>query len=187
VGAPRAPRVLVLGGSGGTGSAAIQLAAFFGADSIATTTSSANFDYCASLGATQLIDYHTENWQDVFEEGYLDVIFDTVGDAGTAADALALLSKSGGRFVTIAGALAPSFQVPAGTTQAQFINSDTNLVSAPLLSSLKDIVDAGGLKMPSVSVYGLDQVSEAFATSAAGHVVGKLVISVTNDTSVMKK
>jgi len=184
VGGPRSPRVLVLGGSGGTGSAAIQLAVYFGAASVATTTSSGNFDYCSSLGATQLIDYHTTDWQDVFQEGDLDIIFDTVGSAGTAADALALLSKSGGRFVTIAGALAPSWQVPAGTTQNNFINSDTNLASAPQLSALKDIVDAGGLAMPSISVYGLDQTSEAFATSKAGHVVGKLVISITNDTEV---
>jgi len=38
--------VLVLGGSGGTGSAAIQLAKAFGAAHVATTTSAANFDYC---------------------------------------------------------------------------------------------------------------------------------------------
>lgn len=183
VGAPRSPRVLVLGGSGGTGSSAIQLAVHFGAASVATTTSSDNFDYCESLGATQLIDYHTTDWQDVFNEGDLDIIFDTVGSAGTAKDALALLSKSGGRFITIAGTLVPSFQVPAGTTQNNFINSDTNLDSAAQLEALKDIVDTGGLRMPSVSVYGLDQVSEAFATSAGGHVVGKLVISITNDTS----
>lgn len=182
MGAPRQPNVLVLGGSGGTGTAAIQLASFFGAATIATTTSSGNFDYCSSLGATQLIDYHAEKWQDIFEEGYLDVIFDTVGEAGTAKDALNLLSKSGGRFVTIAGALVPSWEVPAGTTQANFINSDTNLVSAPLLSSLTDIVTAGALTMHSVSIYSLDQVEEAFATSAGGHVVGKLVVSVTNDT-----
>ena len=39
--------VLVLGGSGGTGSAGIQLAKAFGASRIATTTSAANFDYCS--------------------------------------------------------------------------------------------------------------------------------------------
>jgi len=148
---------------------------------VATTASPDNFDYCASLGATRLIDYHTEDWTTAFAPGFLDVVFDTVGQAGTAASALQILSKRGGRFVTIAGGLAKV--VPSGTTQSQFINSDTNLQSAPELEALYNIADAGFLKMPSVSVYGLDQVAEAFATSSAGHVVGKLVISVKNVTS----
>lgn len=185
-GAPQRPNVLVLGGSGGTGSAALQLASFFGASTVATTASPANFDYCASLGATTLIDYHTVDWADgaTFPPGFLDVVLDTVGEAGTAAKALSLLSPHGGRFVTIAGALAPGpGAAPPGTSQFQFINSDTNLASAPELEALAAVASAGGLRMPSVAVYGLDQVAEAFATSAAGHVVGKLVVSVKNDTA----
>jgi len=183
------PNVLVLGGSGGTGSAGIQLAKYFGAATIAATASPDNFGYCASLGATALIDYHSQNWMvagEVFEAGFLDVIYDTVGEVGSAAAALALLSKHGGRFVTIAGSLVPSFDVPPGTTQAQFINSDTNLESARELQALKVAVEAQALAMPSVSVYTLDQVPEAFLTSAAGHVVGKLVISISNGTDAAR-
>ena len=40
--------VLVLGGSGGTGTTGIQLAKYFGASKIVTTTSSTNFKYCES-------------------------------------------------------------------------------------------------------------------------------------------
>ena len=43
---------------------------------------------------------------------------------------------------------------------------------------------AAGLPKPDVAIYALEHVDDAFATSAAGHVVGKLVISVSNDTSV---
>ena len=112
------------------------------------------------------------------------MIFDTVGEAETAERALALLSPHGGRFVTIAGALAAdNFTVPAGTTQARFINSDTNLASAREMAALSELVVAGALAMPSVSVYGIDQLAEAFDTSAAGHVVGKLVVSVKNLTA----
>jgi len=133
-----------------------------------------------------LIDYQTQAWQDEFEEGYLDIVFDTVGEAGTALDALTLLSKNGGRFVTIAGSLALPSSVPPGTTQSAFINSDTTLVSSPLLNSLNEMVRAGLLRMPSISVFGLDQVDEAFSISAAGHVVGKLVVSISNNTNSSK-
>ena len=52
------------------------------------------------------------------------------------------------------------------------------------MEALSELVVEGKLVMPSLSVYGLDQTAEAFATSAGGHVVGKLVISVSNDTAV---
>jgi NADPH:quinone reductase-like Zn-dependent oxidoreductase len=46
-------RVLVLGGSGGTGTTGIQLAKrVFGACYVATTTSAQNFDYVHQLGTT---------------------------------------------------------------------------------------------------------------------------------------
>ena len=53
------------------------------------------------------------------------------------------------------------------------------------MEAISEIVRKGQLTMPSLSVYGLDETEQAFATSAAGHVVGKLVISVSNDTSVV--
>ena len=90
--------MLVLGGSGGTGSAAIQLAKAFGASRIAATASPDNFAYCRSLGATEMIDYHTVDWWDgsVFAAGEVDVVLDTVGEKGTADHAFSVLSPHGG-------------------------------------------------------------------------------------------
>ena len=93
--------------------------------------------------------------------------------------ALALLAR-GGRFVTIAGATAPV--TPAGVSQASFINSDTNLDSAPQLAALAELLAARALPLPDTAIYALEHVDDAFATSAAGHVVGKLVISIANFT-----
>jgi NADPH:quinone reductase-like Zn-dependent oxidoreductase len=60
----KAPTILILGGSGGTGTTGLQLArAFGGSDAnIITTTSADNFDYTHSLGANSSIDYKTSNW-----------------------------------------------------------------------------------------------------------------------------
>jgi NADPH:quinone reductase-like Zn-dependent oxidoreductase len=90
-GAPAAARwtranatVLVLGGSGGTGSVGIQMAKSFGAKTVITTTSSANFAYCKRLGADALVDYHAEDWWSVLDDGSVDVVYDTVGQVGIA-------------------------------------------------------------------------------------------------------
>ena len=94
--------IVILGGSGGTGSAGIQLAKRLGAGTIMTTTSTANMQYCRDLGADTVIDYTTTNWAEVVEDGSVDAVYDTVGQAGTGRTALKKL-KSTGYYVTIAG------------------------------------------------------------------------------------
>jgi hypothetical protein len=71
--------VLVLGGSGGTGTTGVQLARHFGAARIISTCGADNFDYCRANGADQLIDYHTQNWWNVVEDDSVHVVYDTVG------------------------------------------------------------------------------------------------------------
>jgi len=176
------PTILVLGGSGGTGTTGIQLARAFGGSGarIIATTSAANSDYCRSLGANATIDYRTRNWWDpsVVADNSVDVVYDTVGQAGTGDRAMAKI-RPGGYYVTIAGALA--LRAKAGVRQHMFINSDTNLDSAALLGELAGLAGAGRLRMPAVDgAYTLDQVPQAFARSGAGHVRGKLAIDVGN-------
>eukprot|EP00958_Prasinococcus_capsulatus_P017371 scaffold1954_cov364-Prasinococcus_capsulatus_cf.AAC.6 len=72
-------RVLILGGSGGTGTFGIQIAKLLGARFIATT--STNSELCTDLGADVVIDYRSHSWYDselVGGEKSVDVIFDTV-------------------------------------------------------------------------------------------------------------
>ena len=99
----------------------------------------------------------------------------TRGFSGTGSRAMAKL-KPGGHYVTITGALAP--RVRAGRHQAMFINSDTNLASAPLLEALRDLAAAGHLRMPRLQTFGLDAVADGFKASEGGHVVGKVSIQV---------
>ena len=177
------PVVLILGGSGGTGSTGIQLAKALGAAEIITTTSSANFDYCAELGADRLIDYKAVNWWEELKEGSVDIVYDTVGQQGTGDRALKVLRSSEyfGSYVTIAGAL-PTVSKP-GISSNMFINSDTNLDSAALLEELTLLGEKGQLRMPSIQQkYRLDEVAAAFKESSTGTVKGKLVIDIENST-----
>jgi NADPH:quinone reductase-like Zn-dependent oxidoreductase len=180
------PVVLVLGGSGGTGTCGIQMAKAFGASKVITTTSADNFDYCKGLGADQLIDYKTQNWWDVLKENSVDIVYDTVGQTGSGNHALTVLRPStyGGYLVTIAGG--QPTKTKAGITANHFINSDTNLDNLPLMDALTQLVESEKLRMKRIdSTYSLQEIKQAFARSSTHLAVGKISISISNATETM--
>ena len=69
-------RVLIHGGAGAVGVLAIQLARLRGAH-VLTTASGHDRDFLLQLGAQQVIDYHTERFEDLARN--VDVVFDAVG------------------------------------------------------------------------------------------------------------
>jgi NADPH:quinone reductase-like Zn-dependent oxidoreductase len=89
-------RVLIHGGAGAVGVFAIQLACRRGAH-VLTTASGRDRDFLLRLGAQQVIDYHTERFEDVAKD--VDVVFDAVGGS-TLQRSWDVLSPSG-RLVTI--------------------------------------------------------------------------------------
>lgn len=90
-------RVLIHGGSGAVGVFAIQFARQQGAH-ILTTASARNRDLLLKLGAHQIIDYHTERFEDLAQN--VDVIFDTVG--GETRECSWPLLAPQGRLITVA-------------------------------------------------------------------------------------
>jgi len=82
-GLKKAEYLLVHGGAGGVGTAAIQIGKALGARVIATAGSSEKLDICRQCGAEYLIDYRSENFVEKvneFTEGKgADVIYDPVG------------------------------------------------------------------------------------------------------------
>ncbi|HTU20792.1 MAG TPA: NADP-dependent oxidoreductase [Gemmataceae bacterium] len=89
-------RVLIHGGAGAVGVFAIQLACRRGAH-VLTTASGRDRDFLLRLGAQQVIDYHTERFEDVARN--VDVVFDTVG--GSTLQRSRDVLGPGGRLVTI--------------------------------------------------------------------------------------
>jgi len=162
-----AQRVLILGGAGGVGSAAIQLAKWRGAEVFATA-SARNQNALRSLGANP-IDYGSQATADLVRD--VDLIFDCVGvESGIAA--LPSL-KRGGTYVTTVYAL------PEPTMLAQYDARPVMFGIQPSggrLAEIAAIVDQGGLKMAIDQVFSLDQTAEALAASQAGRTRGKILI-----------
>lgn len=128
------PRVLILGGAGGVGSVAIQLAKCkYNASFVATTASAgAKTDLCKRLGADVVVDYRNERFEDVLKppaDGQgdkdddpllFDYVLDTSGEVWRARN---LVRRGGGVCSIIAHPTVEgirdwleSSRLPAGST-----------------------------------------------------------------------
>lgn len=93
--------LLVHGGAGGIGTAAIQLGHAFGVRVFATDSPAARCRVCEDLGADRAIDYNAEDFVAVLREaGGADVILDIVG--GPYIERNIKAAAAGGRIVQLA-------------------------------------------------------------------------------------
>lgn len=91
-------KVFIQAGSGGIGTMAIQIAKQMGAF-VATTTSAKNAELVTQLGADQVIDYHTTDFDRVLRN--YDAAFDTMG--GDLLQKTFKIVKPGGKIVSLPG------------------------------------------------------------------------------------
>ncbi|MGA9149873.1 MAG: NADP-dependent oxidoreductase, partial [Candidatus Nitrosopolaris sp.] len=89
-------KILIHGGAGGIGSIAIQLAKYLGAY-ITTTVSTNDKQFVQEMGANQMIDYKTQNFEDILND--YDAVFDTIG--GEIYRRSFKVLKKGGRIVSM--------------------------------------------------------------------------------------
>ena len=105
--------VLIHAGAGGFGSIAIQLAKHLGA-SVATTASGSNVDWLQQLGADDVIDYRSEDFESRLH-GF-DLVIDTVG--GTNLEKSLRVLRPGGRAISLVGPPDPGFARQLGLNAA---------------------------------------------------------------------
>jgi len=95
---PTGPRVLILRGSGGIGTIAIQLAKqMFGARYVAVTASASKTEELQKLGADRVIDYKTQKFEKELASSDEQELFDVILDGtGEASKCVPLIRKGGG-------------------------------------------------------------------------------------------
>lgn len=145
-------RVLIYGASGSVGTAAVQLAKYFGA-TVTAICSSSNFDLVIALGADNVIDYMKE---DFTKRGdHYDIIFDAVGKYNKSLCTDALMPN--GKYVSVNGMM------------AKVSKEDMNL--------LKQLAETEKLKPVIDRTYRLEEVVEAHTYVEMGHKKGNVSIT----------
>ncbi|MFE2285626.1 NADP-dependent oxidoreductase [Streptomyces sp. NPDC059443] len=161
-------RVLVHAAAGGVGHFAVQIAKALGAYVIGTASASKH-EFLRSLGADELIDYRTTDFEDAVSD--VDVVIDAVGgDYG--ARSLKVL-RPGGHLITLNG---PD-QVPA---DAEGFRTGWTMVEPDFagLKAIAALVDEGSLRPAVDTVLPLEQAAKAHEIGELGRTTGKIVLTV---------
>jgi len=162
-------RVLVLGGAGGVGNFAVQLAAILGGQVTATDTGR-NAGFVAGLGARRVI--VPGDGASGPEPSGLDVVIDTVG-GDALAGAYAMLRR-GGRLVTLGSQPSQELADRYGVHAMFFIVEP----DAAELQHLGDLVAEGRLRAVISEEYPLSEGPEAYAGERRPSPPGKTVLVV---------
>jgi len=171
--------VLIYGASGSVGSAAVQLARYYGAQ-VTGVCSTGNLEWVKALGADHVIDHTRE---DFTQNGRTyDIIFETVGKRSFSECRGSL--TDGGVYLTTVPTPILMLQAlwPArsrGKT-AKFTAAGLRPARAKIkdLVFLTGLIEVGKLKAVIDRCYPLEQIAEAHRYVGQGHKKGNVIITV---------
>ncbi|MGN9907752.1 NADP-dependent oxidoreductase [Phytohabitans sp. LJ34] len=185
-------KVLIHAGAGGVGSIAIQLAKHLGA-TVATTASGANADFVRELGADTVIDYRTQDFEQLLA-GY-DLVLDSLGGENLKKSLRVL--RPGGTAIGIAGPPDPAFAREIGANavlrlvitalssgirrQARKLGVNYQFLfmraSGDQLRQIAALIDGGALRPVVGKVLPFDQLPRGLEALEKGGIRGKAVVS----------
>src|SRR6266850_396598 len=170
-------KVVVIGASGGVGTAAVQLARQFGAE-VTGVCSAANMELVRSLGARHVIDYTK---QDFTENGETyDIIVDTAGTAPFSHSRGSL--KERGRLLLVLGGLPDMLGVPwVSMTSSKKVIAGPATARPEDLRFLAKLAEAGEFKPVIDRRYPFGQIAEAHRYVDTGRKKGNVVITLEHD------
>jgi NADPH:quinone reductase-like Zn-dependent oxidoreductase len=185
-------KVLVHAGAGGVGSIAIQLAKHLGA-TVATTVSAANADFVRGLGADVVIDYRSQDFEQMLS-GY-DLVLDSLG--GKNLERSLRVLRKGGKAIGIAGPPDPGFAREMGANpvlrlavaglssgirrQARRLGVHYEFLfmraSGDQLREITALVDGGAIRPVVGKTVPFDETAEALSALERGGIRGKAVVT----------
>lgn len=181
--------VLLHGGSGGVGTAAIQIAKALGARVATTAGGRERAAQCADLGADLAIDYREQDFVELVREASggsgADVVLDVVGAAYLSDNVRAL--ARGGRLVVIGlqrgrrgeldlGALMTKRATVAGTTLRSRPAEEKAAVVAAVREHVWPMVDDGRVRPVVHTQLPLAEAQRAHELLESGEVFGKVLL-----------
>ena len=170
----RGQKILINGASGGIGSAAVQLAKYFGAE-VTGVCATPRLEFVKALGADKVIDYTKEDFTK-HDETY-DLIFDILGKSSFSRCKDSL--KPNGRYLLASFKMTQLFQMLWTS-----IIGDRKVICA--LSSenpkdlifIKELVEAGKIRSIIDRRFPLEQIPEAHRYVENGQKKGNVVITI---------
>lgn len=167
-------KVLIVGASGAVGSAAVQLAKYFGA-TVTSVCSTANIDLVKSIGADIVIDYTKEDFTKNGET--YDVIFDTVKTIPVFRS-LKSLNKNGIMILSAAEMQEMLQGFWISMTSSKKVLTGVISHKAADIIFLKELIETDKLKPVIDRTYSLEQIAEAHAYVEKGHKKGNISITI---------
>ena len=174
-------RLLVHGGAGGVGTAAIQLARAAGARVTATVRDEQLRDGVAALGAEVIAP------EGFSEHGPFDVILELVGAPNLAENLQAL--ATGGRIVVIGVAagtkgelnllalMGKRARIYGSTLRARPLEEKA-ISARGIEREVLPLFESGALRVPVAETFPLEQAAAAYERFAAGGKLGKIVLTI---------
>ncbi|WP_379969125.1 NADP-dependent oxidoreductase [Epilithonimonas sp. UC225_85] len=186
-------KVFIQAGSGGVGTIAIQLAKHLGAF-VATTTSEKNFDLVKELGADVVIDYKTQDFENILKD--YDLVLNSQ-DQKTLEKSLNIL-KPGGKLISISGPPDAAFAKKTGLNfflrtvmfllsfktkkLARKQNADYSflfmLANGKQLTEISKLIENGIIKPTIDKIFPFEQTNDALNYVESGRAKGKVIIKI---------
>ena len=167
-------KVLIVGASGAVGTAAVQLAKYYGAE-VTGVCSATHVDLVRSLGADHVVDY-TQTDVTQLQIQY-DIIFDTVGKTKFAS-CRHILTPEGQYLMTVFGGVQLLQMLWAACVGRQKILCDVSIERAEDLAFILSLVESGHLRSVVDRSFPLEQAAQAHAYVETGHKAGNVVLMV---------
>lgn len=172
-GIKRGDKVLVVGASGGVGTAAVQIAKHFGAE-VTGVCSTANLELVRSIGADRVIDYTKEDFAMSGESW--DIILDTTGTVPFSRAENVL--KQGGRQLVVLGSFAQALGLERSSkASGTKVIASVSAADVDDLRFLAKLAEAGAFKPVIDRSYPLALAAEAHAYVDTGRKRGNVVLT----------
>lgn len=175
VGVKSGDRIILLGGTGGVGSYATQLASERGAEVVAITRPEYTV-YAKSMGAAGVVDYTAadpvEQLRELYPDG-VDAVIDLVGLPELLASVAALVRRGGRVASTV---LPPDVE---GFAERGIEGKLTSRFTAEhRWAEMTVRIAEGSLRIPAIQTFTFDNVDDAVALQATRHVRGKVAVQI---------